>query len=171
MLLQVLFKLTDRGVEQRIKETPSYQIFCGLNILKRWHCPDHCNYQAKKTVTAHYQQSSDAAIKRVGFVGAKVIFHSDRGSQYASEVYRKFLKSKNINPSMSRKGNCYDNAYVESWFSSLKKEWIYRRSYKNKSELKALVFEYIKVWYNKKRRHSSFDYQSPEGYRINHKIA
>ena len=98
----------------------------------------------------------DAAIRKVG-PKARVIFHSDRGSQYANEVYRKFLKSKSINPSMSRKGNCYDNAYVESWFSSLKKEWIYRRSYKNKSELRALVFEYIEVWYNKKRRHSSLD--------------
>ena len=58
-----------------------------------------------------------------------MIFHSDRGSQYASEAYRKMLKNHDIKLSMSRKGNCYDNAYVESWFASLKKEWIYRRSY------------------------------------------
>jgi transposase InsO family protein len=60
---------------------------------------------------------------------AEVIFHSDRGSQYASEAYRNLLKEKNIIPSMSRKGNCYDNSYVESWFGSLKKEWIYRSNY------------------------------------------
>jgi len=74
---------------------------------------------------------------------AEVIFHSDRGSQYASEAYRNFLKNKEIKPSMSRKGNCYDNAYVESWFSSLKKEWIYRQQFSTKEELRGLVFEYI----------------------------
>ena len=67
---------------------------------------------------------------------------------------------------MSRKGNCYDNAYVESWFSSLKKEWIYRSYYNTEAELKALVFEYIEVWYNKKRRHSSLGYQSPAVYKL-----
>jgi putative transposase len=96
---------------------------------------------------------------------AEVIFHSDRGSQYASEAYRKFLKSKNVIPSMSRRGNCYDNAYVESWFASLKKEWIYRSRYTTASELRALVFEYIEVWYNKKRKHSSLGYLSPVRYR------
>ena len=97
---------------------------------------------------------------------AEVIFHSDRGSQYASEAYRKMLKKGNIIPSMSRKGNCYDNAYVESWFASLKKEWIYRHNYLTEKELKALVFEYIEVWYNKKRRHSSLGNISPREYRL-----
>ena len=97
---------------------------------------------------------------------AEVIFHSDRGSQYASEAYRKFLKNNNIKPSMSRKGNCYDNAYVESWFSSLKKEWIYKSNYSTEAELRALVFEYIEVWYNKKRKHSSLGYLSPVQYKI-----
>lgn len=107
----------------------------------------------------------DSAMKVVG-PDAEVIFHSDRGSQYASKAYRKFLKNKNIKPSMSRRGNCYDNAYVESWFSSLKKEWIYRSQYNTEAELKALVFEYIEVWYNKKRKHSSLGYQSPEMYKL-----
>ena len=110
-------------------------------------------------------QALHNAMKVVG-PDAEVIFHSDRGSQYASKAYRNFLKHKNIKPSMSRKGNCYDNAYVESWFSSLKKEWIYRSHYNNEAELRALVFEYIEVWYNKKRRHSSLGYQSPEVYRL-----
>ncbi|MEC7275792.1 MAG: integrase core domain-containing protein [Bdellovibrionota bacterium] len=96
---------------------------------------------------------------------AEVVFHSDRGSQYASEAYRKMLKSSDIKPSMSRNGNCYDNAYVESWFGSLKKEWIYRRSYTTEEELKALVFEYIEVWYNKKRKHSSLGNRSPQEYK------
>ena len=98
---------------------------------------------------------------------AEVIFHSDRGSQYASEAYRKLLKSSNIKPSMSRKGNCYDNAYVESFFASLKKECVYRTEYSSEQELRAMVFEYIETWYNRKRRHSSLDYLSPVQYKIN----
>ena len=106
----------------------------------------------------------DMAMKKVG-PDAEVIFHSDRGSQYASEAYRKMLKNKNIKPSMSRKGNCYDNAFVESWFSSLKKEWIYRNRYGTATELRTLVFEYIETWYNKKRKHSSLGNMSPEMYK------
>jgi putative transposase len=111
----------------------------------------------------------DAAMKKLG-PDPEIIFHSDRGSQYASEAYRKFLKHKNIAPSMSRRGNCYDNAYVESWFGSLKKEWIYRRNYSTEEELRSLVFEYIEIWYNKKRKHSALDYQSPEEYKINQSL-
>lgn len=106
----------------------------------------------------------DMAMRKVG-PDAEIIFHSDRGSQYASEAYRKMLKNKDIKPSMSRKGNCYDNAYVESWFSSLKKEWIYRRQYNTAAELRTLVFEYIETWYNKKRKHSALGNLSPEMYR------
>lgn len=109
--------------------------------------------------------SLEMAMKKVG-PAAEVIFHSDRGSQYASEAYRKMLKNSNVKPSMSRKGNCYDNAYVESWFGSLKKEWIYRRSYSSEKELRGLVFEYIEVWYNKKRKHSVLGNVSPEKYKL-----
>jgi transposase InsO family protein len=101
-----------------------------------------------------------AAMAKVG-PDAEVIFHSDRGSQYASEAYRNFCSSRGVLPSMSRRGNCYDNAYVESWFSGFKKEWLYRRSYSTEAELKAIVFDYIEVWYNRKRRHSSLGYVSP----------
>jgi len=106
----------------------------------------------------------DMAMRKVG-PDAEIIFHSDRGSQYASEAYRKMLKNKNIKPSMSRRGNCYDNAYVESWFSSLKKECVYRSQYKSAAELRTLVFEYIETWYNKRRKHSSLGNLSPEMYR------
>jgi len=98
----------------------------------------------------------------------QVIFHSDRGSQYASTAYRKLLENHDIVPSMSRKGNCYDNCYVESWFGSLKKEWIYRKSYQNVEEIKQAVFEYIEIWYNKKRTHSALGYQSPQEFRENY---
>lgn len=105
-----------------------------------------------------------AAMKKISS-DAEVIFHSDRGVQYASTAYRNFLKNKNIKPSMSRKGNCYDNAYVESFFSSLKKEKIYRLNLKTEGEMKQAVFEYIETWYNAKRRHSSLDMMSPINYK------
>lgn len=114
--------------------------------------------------TALVLRAMESAMHVVG-PDAEIIFHSDRGSQYASRAYRKFLKNKNIKPSMSRSGNCYDNAYVESWFSSLKKEWIYRSSYSTLDQLTALVFEYIEIWYNKKRRHSSLGFLSPVEYK------
>ncbi len=107
------------------------------------------------------------AIQKVG-PQAEIIFHSDRGVQYASEAYRRFLENQNIKPSMSRKGNCYDNAFVESFFSSLKKEWIYRQNPKTEQDMRSCVFNYIETWYNKKRRHSSLDYLSPLDYKIKH---
>ena len=105
----------------------------------------------------------DALASAMAKVGpdAQVIFHSDRGSQYASEAYRNFCSSNGVLPSMSRRGNCYDNAYVESWFGGFKKEWLYRRSYSTERELRAIVFDYIEVWYNRKRRHSALGYVSP----------
>ena len=112
----------------------------------------------------------DGAMRKVG-PDAEVIFHSDRGSQYASEAYRNMLKKNNVIPSMSRKGNCYDNCYVESWFASLKKEKVYRSRYSTESELRTLVFEYIETWYNKKRRHSALDYLSPSEYKIMNQAA
>lgn len=106
----------------------------------------------------------DSAIKKLG-PDSEVIFHSDRGSQYAATAYRNLMKKKNVIPSMSRKGNCYDNAYVESWFGSLKKECVYRRYYSTEQELRQLVFRYIETWYNKKRKHSALGYLSPEQYK------
>jgi len=96
---------------------------------------------------------------------AEVIFHSDRGSQYASEAYRNFCGPKGVIPSMSRRGNCYDNAYVESWFASLKKERVYRSRYNSEEELRAIVFDYIEVWYNRRRKHSALGYLSPLEYK------
>ena len=115
-------------------------------------------------------EALSSAMARVG-PDAEVIFHSDRGSQYASDAYRKFCKSKGVLPSMSRRGNCYDNSYVESWFSSLKKERLYRVKYGSEKELRAIVFEYIEVWYNRKRRHSALDYRSPQSFRESHTTA
>lgn len=96
----------------------------------------------------------------------KIIFHSDRGVQYASGVFRKLLSKNNVTPSMSRKGNCYDNAYAETWFKSFKTECFYRCNVSTEDELRALVFKYIESWYNNKRIHSSLDYMSPKEYKI-----
>lgn len=90
-----------------------------------------------------------------------MVGHSDRGSQYASEIYRERLRNSGITASMSRRGNCYDNAYAESFFATLKKELIYRRDFETKTEAKKAIFEYIEVWYNRSRLHSSLGYLSP----------
>lgn len=101
----------------------------------------------------------------------RIIFHSDRGSQYASHAYRELLLNKGILPSMSRRGNCYDNAYVESWFASLKKEWIYRHDVQTADQMRGLVFEYIETWYNTRRQHSALEYLSPREYKLKQNIA
>jgi transposase InsO family protein len=93
-----------------------------------------------------------------------LLHHTDRGSQYASGDYQGALKARGIACSMSRKGNCWDNAVVESFFATLKKELIYKQSWTNKTELQQALFEYIEVFYNRKRRHSSLGYVSPAEY-------
>lgn len=91
-----------------------------------------------------------------------VLHHSDRGSQYASNDYQQLLTDHGIIGSMSRKGNCYDNAVMESFFATLKQELVYRRQYESRQQAKQDIFEYIQVWYNRKRRHSALRYVSPE---------
>jgi transposase InsO family protein len=95
---------------------------------------------------------------------AGLLCHSDRGSQYASGDYQKALQEAGIVCSMSRKGNCWDNAPTESFFASLKKERVYRTHFASRAEAKAAIFEWIEVWYNRKRRHSSLGYLSPEAF-------
>ncbi len=90
-----------------------------------------------------------------------MVHHSDRGSQYASHEYRNALKKRDIICSMSRKGNCYDNAVVESFFSTLKTELIYRRPWQSRKAAKMAIAEYIEVFYNRQRRHSYLGYISP----------
>lgn len=91
----------------------------------------------------------------------ELILHSDRGSQYASQRLRNMLKENNITQSMSSKGNCYDNAPTESFFSTLKRELVYRERFKTREEAKQKLFEYIEVFYNRQRRHSTLGYLSP----------
>jgi putative transposase len=95
-----------------------------------------------------------------------LIFHSDRGVQYAAEAFRESLGKHHMVQSMSRKGNCWDNACAESFFATLKNEEIYFRTYKTKDEARMSIFEYIAVFYNRKRRHSFLDYLSPEEFEL-----
>jgi transposase InsO family protein len=93
-----------------------------------------------------------------------MVHHSDRGSQYASDLYRQVLRRHGIVCSMSRKGNCWDNAVVESFFATLKTELIQRRSWPTREQVRSAIVEYIEVFYNRQRRHSSLGYQSPVDY-------
>ena len=90
-----------------------------------------------------------------------LIAHSDRGVQYASEHYQRTLKRHGITCSMSRKGNCWDNAPMESFFASLKKELVHHQQYQTRAEAKQSLFQYIEVFYNRNRRHSAIGYQMP----------
>ena len=96
--------------------------------------------------------------------GHSLVSHSDRGCQYAAELYRKRLRELGITASMSRRGNCYDNAYAESFFHTLKVELVHRRRFATRAEASAAIFEYIEVWYNRKRMHSALGYKSPIAY-------
>lgn len=95
---------------------------------------------------------------------AGLIWHTDRGSQYASDSHRKILNQHAIKQSMSRKGNCWDNAVSESFFHTLKTELTHHCKFKTREADKAKIFEYIEVFYNRKRMHSANDYLSPEEY-------
>jgi len=90
-----------------------------------------------------------------------LLHHSDRGSQYASDAYQAVLAGHGIEPSMSRAGDCWDNAVVESFFSTLKRELVHQERYADHEEARRSLFEYIEVFYNRQRRHSTLGYRSP----------
>lgn len=96
--------------------------------------------------------------------GRGLLSHSDRGSQYTSKDYRKLLSDHGIVCSMSRKGNCWDNAVAESFFHTLKTELVYHEDYETRAEAKGDIFEWIEVFYNRQRRHSALGYLSPAKY-------
>jgi putative transposase len=93
-----------------------------------------------------------------------LIHHSDQGMQYAGGDYRARLRAHGLRVSMSRKGNCYDNAPVESFFSTLKNEWTWHHTFQDRDQTRAALFEYIELFYNRQRRHAALDYQSPVHY-------
>lgn len=89
-----------------------------------------------------------------------MLFQSDRGIQYASKKFTNVLDSYGIIRSMSRKGNCWDNAVVESFFKSLKTEMIYGNKLITRAKIRTQIFEYIEIWYNKNRRHKTLGYET-----------
>ena len=107
------------------------------------------NLTAKDTAVRAYQM-----VTRSRKIEAGMVFHSDRGVQYASEEFRSDIKG-NIVQSMSRKGNCWDNAVAESFFRNLKCEMIYGNKALTAQQMEVEIFEYIEIWYNKTRRHST----------------
>lgn len=92
---------------------------------------------------------------------ARPIFHSDRGSQYASQSFRRVLDVFGLDQSMSRKGNCYDNSMMESFFATLKKEFVYHTKFATRADAGREIFEWIEVFYNRQRIHSSIGYLTP----------
>tara|TARA_B110000503_G_scaffold107908_1_gene161236 strand:+ start:458 stop:1384 length:927 start_codon:yes stop_codon:yes gene_type:complete len=95
-----------------------------------------------------------------------VIVHSDRGSQYASNEYKKLLKQYGLLGSMSKKGDCWDNAVAESFFATIKKEYIYQTHFKTRQEAELGVFDYVETWYNKERIHSLLNGLSPDEFEM-----
>ncbi len=96
-----------------------------------------------------------------------LIVHSDRGRQFASAAFRQLLAQHGLLASMSRKGNCYDNAFIESFWSSLKYEVVYHRRFATHAEARTAIFDYIETFYNRTRLHSSLAYRSPINFESN----
>ena len=107
-------------------------------------------------------EALEAAIARRDLKPGMIV-HSDRGVQYSSDAYRSIIAKHGFRPSMSRKGNCWDNAPMESFFKTMKVELIYpQKQYHTQREATTSIFEYIEIYYNRQRMHSALNYQSPE---------
>jgi putative transposase len=96
--------------------------------------------------------------------GTKLLHHSDRGVQYASDAYQRLLEQHGITCSMSGRGDCYDNAMMESFWATLKTELVHQQTYATREQARQSIFEYVEVFYNRKRLHSSLGYLSPESF-------
>jgi transposase InsO family protein len=114
------------------------------------------NMSAEATVLAAWRMATtNRSIEN------EMIFHSDRGVQYASESFRKELSRFNVIQSMSRKGNCWDNAVAENFFKILKSEMVNHNNYQSYFQARIDIFEFIEIWYNRQRLHSYLRYLSP----------
>jgi putative transposase len=124
---------------------------------------------SRKIVGWAMSERIDAALVLKAFAMARlhrqpttqILFHSDRGVQYASAAYRQALTQAGLLPSMSRKGNCYDNATMESFWSTLKLELVYRTNFVSRAQARTQIFDYIEAFYNRQRAHSALNYLSP----------
>lgn len=124
-------------------------------------------YSVSKIIdTELVKRALSNALANTGGAGDNTIFHSDRGIQYSSKSYQEMLKKHSIKGSMSRPGCPYDNACAESFFSTAKRECIYRKEYVTLEEVKTDLFVYIELFYNRKRMHKSLGYKSPVAFRL-----
>ena len=127
-------------------------------------------WAADKTMTAELViEAYKAATKGEGTT--PLLVHSDRGSQYASDLFRNLLKSTNCIQSMSRTGNCWDNAVAESFFGALKSELVHRTSFQTRDDAQVALFDYIEIFYNRRRLHSALGYLSPVDFLLKDKKA
>lgn len=115
------------------------------------------------------EETFKLAVSRRTFT-KETIFHSDKGSQYRSKAFKNLLKEHGLKQSMCGKGNCFDNAAMESFHSSLKKELVYPSSIADKKTTQLRIFDYIEGFYNKNRVHSSLNYVSPENFEKNYQV-
>lgn len=106
-----------------------------------------------------------AALRNRGYPTG-VIVHTDRGSQYCSKAYQKLIRSYQLQASMSGKGNCYDNAACESFFHTLKVEYVYQHYFATTEQARTMIFWFIEVYYNRKRKHSTIGYKSPVNFEL-----
>ena len=145
---------------------PTAEGWLYLSIFMDLYTRKIVGHSMRETMHAEIVTSAmDMALRRQGLKEAAYLTaHTDRGSQYTAEEYREVLSAHKITASMSRKGNCYDNAFVESFFRTLKVELVYTRKFRTREEARAAIFEFIEVWYNRQRLHSSLDYMTPEQY-------
>ena len=142
-------------------ETPDGKLY--LSIVEDMGSRMVVGYAMSTRITAVLPlQALRNALKKRGFP-KKLTLHSDQGSQYRSKVYQKELKKHAINCSMSRRGNCYDNAPMESFFATIKRELDLKKLPTREGRMQA-IFEFIEVFYNRKRAHSSLKYKSPKEY-------
>lgn len=121
-----------------------------------WGMADHLRTELCTDALAMAVRARDPA------PGAGLVHHSDRGVQYASGDYQRLLRDRGITCSMSRAGDCYDNAAMESFWGTLKTELVYREEYRTRDQARGAIFRYIECWYNRRRRHSAIGYMSPE---------
>ena len=127
-------------------------------------------WSLSQTMTANLVISALTKAISKGLIKAGAIIHTDRGSQYASNGFRELLRIEGFRQSMSGKGNCYDNAQAESFFSRFKTELIEGGAFENLEQARSETFSYIEGYYNRVRLHSSLDYQSPMEFELNLKI-
>lgn len=117
-----------------------------------------------KLVERAFEMAANARLSSPRTAALGLLHHSDRGTQYTSTSYRELLDRHGARASMSRTGNCYDNAVVESFWGKLKTEMVYHEHFSTKAQARAAVFEYIEMFYNRKRLHAALDYLSPEAF-------